>query len=60
MRSAEPKKWFSSDFTLHSAEGRHVGEPTVWYKRGARIELAERLPPVLKVFAVWLALLLWK
>jgi hypothetical protein len=31
-----------------------------WYKRDARIEMAERLSPVLQTFALWLALLLWK
>ena len=146
MLSAQPKKWYSWDFTLLDAEGRHVADaflsswrergkvvlgaseyrvrpeglcgpfvleddvsvrararktsllgcefesefegdhyslrkrsiwsgamvlrqggeelgtirPTSWYKRGARIELAERLSPVLRAFAVWLALLLWK
>ena len=42
--------------------GEELGtiRPTAWYRRGARIELAERLSPVLKAFAVWLALLLWK
>jgi hypothetical protein len=35
---------------------RHVA----WYKRDARIEMAERLSPVLQAFALWLALLLWK
>ena len=34
--------------------------PIAWYKSGARIELADRLPPVVKLFAIWLALLLWK
>jgi hypothetical protein len=33
---------------------------TAWYRRDARIELADRLPLVLKVFALWLTLLLWK
>ena len=33
---------------------------TAWYKRDARVEMAERLPLVLKAFALWLALLLWK
>ena len=33
---------------------------TAWYKRDARVEMAERLPLVLKTFALWLALLLWK
>jgi hypothetical protein len=146
MLSAQPRKWYSWDFTLNDAEGRHVADvdlsswrergkvvlggteyrvrpeglcgPFVleddvsvrararrtsllarefeiefegdhytlrkqslwsgaivlrqgaeelgtirhaaWYKRGARIELAERLSPVLQAFAVWLALLLWK
>jgi hypothetical protein len=146
MLSAQPKKWYSWDFTLQDAEGRHVGDvdlsswrergklvldgieyrvrpeglcgpfaledgvsvlararrtsllrcefeiefegdhytlkkgslwsPTIvlrqgaeelgtirhagWYKRGARVELAERLSPVLQAFALWLALLLWK
>ena len=31
-----------------------------WYKRGARVEMAERLPDVLKAFALWLTLLRWK
>lgn len=146
MLSAQPKKWYSWDFTLNDADGRHVADldlsswrdrgkvalggteyrvrpeglrgPFVledgvsvrararrtsllgcefeiefegdhytlrkrsiwshaivlrqgaeelgtisraaWYKRGARVELAERLSPVLKAFALWLALLLWK
>jgi hypothetical protein len=146
MLSARPKKWYSWDFTLNDAEGRHVADVdlsswrergkvvfggteyrvrpeglcgpfvleddvsvrararktrllgcefeiefegdhytlkkrslwshvivlrqgaeelgtirhTAWYKRGARVELAERLSPVLQAFALWLALLLWK
>ena len=146
MLSARPKKWYSWDFTLHDAEGRHVadldlsswrdrgrvvlgeseyrvrreglGGPFVledgtsvrararktrffgcefeiefegdhytvtkrsmwshdivlrqgaeelgtirraaWYNRDARIEMAERLSPVLQTFALWLGLLLWK
>jgi hypothetical protein len=34
--------------------------PAAWYKRGARVELVERLSPVLTAFALWLALLVWK
>jgi hypothetical protein len=146
MLSAQPKKWYSWDFILHDAEGRHVADIDVsswrergkvvlggteyrvrreglcgpfvledgvsvrararktsllgctfeiefegdhytlkkrsfwspvmvlrqgaeelgtirqaaWYKRDARVELAERLPPVLQAFALWLTLLLWK
>jgi hypothetical protein len=33
---------------------------TAWYKRDARVEMAERLPIVLQAFALWLSLLLWK
>ena len=146
MLSAQPRKWYSWDFTLQDAEGRHVADVDVsswrergkvvlsgteyrvrpeglrgpfvledgvsvrararrtsllgcafeiefegdhytlrkrsiwshtivlsqgaeelgtirraaWYKRGAHVDLAERLSPVLKAFALWLALLLWK
>ena len=140
MLSARPKKWYSWDFTLQDAEGRHVAdldlsswrergrvvlgeseyrvrrlrvrpgrrrscargparpafgcefeiefegdhytlrsrrlEPhrsccagsrglgtirrAAWYKRGAHVELSERLSPVLTAFALWLALLVWK
>ena len=33
---------------------------TAWHRRDAHIELDDRLPPVLQVFALWLTLLLWK
>jgi hypothetical protein len=101
MLSAQPRKWYSWDFTLNDAEGRHVADldlsswrergkvvlggteyrvrpegsaarscqgaeelgrirHAAWYKRGARVELAEHLSPVLQAFALWLALLFWK
>ena len=146
MLSARPKKWYSWDFILHDAEGRHLADldlsswrergkvvlsgaeyrvrpegfrgpfvlddgvsvrararrtsllgcafeieyegdhyilkkrsfwrqalvlqqgaeelgtirPAAWYKRDARVELADRLPLVLQAFALWLALLVWK
>jgi hypothetical protein len=42
--------------------GEELGtiSPTAWYRRSARVELAERVPPVLKAFALWLTLLVWK
>ena len=52
--------WSGAMVLRQGAEELGTIRPTAWYRRGARIELAERLSPVLKAFAVWLALLLWK
>ena len=43
-------------------DGVRVGSiaPVSWWRRRARVELAEALPRPLEAFLVWLTLLLWK
>lgn len=52
--------WGHSIVLSQGAEELGTIRRAAWYKRGAQVDLAERLSPVLKAFALWLALLLWK
>jgi hypothetical protein len=55
------RSMWSDVIVLHQG-GEELGtiRHTAWYKRDARLEMAERLPLVLQAFAAWLSLLLWK
>jgi hypothetical protein len=52
--------WSHAIVLSQGAEELGTIRRAAWYNRGAHVELAERLSPVLKAFALWLALLLWK
>jgi len=52
--------WSGAIVLRQGAEELGTIRPAAWYKRGARVERAERLSPVLTAFALWLALLVWK
>jgi len=52
--------WSRALVLRQGAEELGTIRPAAWYKRGARVERAERLSPVLTAFALWLALLVWK
>ena len=56
------KRSMWSDVVVLRQGGEELGtiRHTAWYKRDARLEMAERLPFVLQAFALWLSLLLWK
>jgi hypothetical protein len=52
--------WCSTLVLRQGGEELGTVRPTTWYARTARVELSDRLSPVLKVFALWLALLQWR
>ena len=57
----KPRSFWGHALVLRQG-GEELGtiQRTAWYKSCARAEMADRLPPVLQLFAVWLTLLLWK
>ena len=67
---AVPKSWASGDFRVseHEVESRtstsHVAVGTIrretWTSRKARVELPDELPLPVRVFVLWLVLLMWK
>ena len=52
--------WSRTIVLRQGAEELGTIRHAAWYKRDARVELADRLSPVLMAFALWLALLVWK
>lgn len=57
----EARHPFTHEFVLRHGD-REVGRvsPAAWYSREARVELPSRLPLAVRIFVLWLVLILWR
>ena len=57
----EPRSYWGREVVLSEGD-REIGSiaPNNWFGRGARVSLPEDLSVALRLFVVWLTLLLWK